>query len=180
MSLIRRSSSIKRAVSRHTRNLLRQYAQEGRLSRSVPQRNVLSVAVEMTEDERGLYDDIRDLVCECYQGQANVNRDRPQRPLSGRPPAPCLGGRGMPANVSPEGASAFRASSAIRGRTARPRRPRVPCDTVYSIGGRPRPCIPGCHRSSRPGEVPLRRGWKGRRPHPYHRSCTYRRLRRSR
>ena len=74
MSLMRRSSSIKRSVSRHTRNLLRQYAQEGRLSQSVPQRNVLSVAVEMTEDERGLYDDIRDLVRECYQGQASVNR----------------------------------------------------------------------------------------------------------
>ena len=74
MSLMRRSSSIKRSVSRHTRNLLRQYAQEGRLSQSVPQRNVLSVAVEMTRDERGLYDDIRALVRECYQGQANVNR----------------------------------------------------------------------------------------------------------
>ena len=74
MSLMRRSSSIKRSVSRHTRNLLRQYAQEGRLSQSVPQRNVLSVAVEMTKDERGLYDDIRALVRECYQGQANVNR----------------------------------------------------------------------------------------------------------
>ena len=74
MSLMRRSSSIKRSVSRHTRNLLRRYAQEGRLSQSVPQRNVLSVALEMTEDERGLYDDIRDLVRECYQGQANVNR----------------------------------------------------------------------------------------------------------
>ena len=35
MSLMRRSSSIKRRVSRHTRNLLRQYAQEGRLSQSV-------------------------------------------------------------------------------------------------------------------------------------------------
>ena len=74
MSLMRRSSSIKRSVSRHTRNLLRQYAQEGRLSQSVPQRIVHSVAVEMTEEERGLYDDIRDLVRECYQGQTNVNR----------------------------------------------------------------------------------------------------------
>ena len=74
MSLMRRSSSIKRAVSRHTRNLLRQYAQEGRLSQSIPHRNVLSVAVEMTEDERSLYDDIRALVRECYQGQTNVNR----------------------------------------------------------------------------------------------------------
>ena len=74
MTLMRRSSSIKRLVSRHTRNLLRQYAQEGRLGQSVPQRNVRSVAVEMAEDERGLYDDIRDLVRECYQGQAKVNR----------------------------------------------------------------------------------------------------------
>ena len=49
MSLMRRSSSIKRSVSRHTRNLLRQYAREGRLSQSVPQRNVLSVAVEMIQ-----------------------------------------------------------------------------------------------------------------------------------
>ena len=74
MSLMRRSSSIKRSVSRHTRNLLRRYAQEGRLSQSVPQRSVLPVAVEMTEEEKSLYDDIRDLVRECYQGQARVNR----------------------------------------------------------------------------------------------------------
>ena len=72
--LMRRSSSIKRSVSRHTRNLLRQYAQEGRLSRSVPQRDVRSIAVTMTEEERGLYDDIRELVRECYQGRSSVNR----------------------------------------------------------------------------------------------------------
>ena len=74
MSLMRRSSSIKRSVSRHTRNLLRQYAEQGRLSQSVPQRNVRSVAIKMTQEERGLYDDIRDFVRECYQGQARVNR----------------------------------------------------------------------------------------------------------
>ena len=74
MSLMRRSSSIKRSVSRHTRNLLRQYVAENRLSQPVPMRDVQSVAVEMNEDERGLYDDIRDLVRECYQGRANVNR----------------------------------------------------------------------------------------------------------
>ena len=74
MSLMRRSSSIKRSVSRHTRNLLRQYVAENRLSQPIPLRDVQSVAVEMNEDERGLYDDIRDLVRECYQGRANVNR----------------------------------------------------------------------------------------------------------
>ena len=74
MSLMRRSSSIKRSVSRHTRNLLRQYVAENRLSQSVPLRDVESVAVEMNEDERGMYDDIRYLVRECYQARANVNR----------------------------------------------------------------------------------------------------------
>ena len=74
MSLMRRSSSIKRSVSRHTRNLLRQYVAENRLSQPVPMRDVQSVAIEMNEDERGLYDDIRDLVRECYQGRTNVNR----------------------------------------------------------------------------------------------------------
>lgn len=74
MSLMRRSSSIKRSVSRHTRILLRQYAQQGRLSRSVPQRDVRSIAVTMTEEERSLYDDIRELVRECYQGRSSVNR----------------------------------------------------------------------------------------------------------
>ena len=47
---------------------------ENRLSQPVPLRDVQSVAVEMNEDERGLYDDIRGLVRECYQGRANVNR----------------------------------------------------------------------------------------------------------
>ena len=74
MSLMRRSSSIKRSVSRHTRNLLRQYVAEKRLSQPVPLRKVKSVAVEMNEGERELYDDIRSLVRECYQGRANVNR----------------------------------------------------------------------------------------------------------
>ena len=73
-SLMRRSSSIKRSVSRHTRNLLRQYAQEGRLRQSVPQRDVRSIAVKMTDEERGLYDDIRELVRQCYRGRASVNR----------------------------------------------------------------------------------------------------------
>ena len=74
MSLMRRSSSIKRAVSRHTRNLLRQYAREGRLNQSVPQRDVRAIVVEMAEDERGFYKEIREFVREVYQGWTSVNR----------------------------------------------------------------------------------------------------------
>ena len=74
MTLMRRSSSVKRSVSRHTRNLLRQYAQDGRLQRSVPLREVRNVVVDMTSEERGLYDDIDEFVRQCYQGRSNLNR----------------------------------------------------------------------------------------------------------
>ena len=74
MTLMRRSSSVKRSVSRHTRNLLRQYAQDGRLKRSVPQREVRNAVVDMTSEERGLYDDIDEFVRQCYQGRSNLNR----------------------------------------------------------------------------------------------------------
>ena len=72
--LMRRSSSIKRSVSRHTRNLLRQYAQEGRLSQTVPRRDVRPVAVSLAREDRELYDDVSQLVRMCYQGQGNVNQ----------------------------------------------------------------------------------------------------------
>ena len=74
LALMRRSSSIKRSVSRHTRNLLRQYAQEGRLQQSVPDRDVRSIPIKLTEDERGLYDAIQEFVKTWYGGRASVNR----------------------------------------------------------------------------------------------------------
>ena len=74
MSLMRRSSSVKRSVSRHTRNLLRRYVDEGRLSSSIPQRDVRSIAVEMTDEERDLYDSIRDFVRKYYQEETDINR----------------------------------------------------------------------------------------------------------
>lgn len=74
MSLMRRSSSLKRSVSRHTRNLLRQYVDQGRLSSSVPQRDVRSIAVEMSGAERELYEGIREFVREYYQSETDINR----------------------------------------------------------------------------------------------------------
>ena len=74
MTLMRRTAAIKRRVSRHTRVLLRQYASEGRLRQSVPQREAVDVAVSLSPQERELYDGIRDFVREWYQGQQGVNR----------------------------------------------------------------------------------------------------------
>ena len=66
LSLMRRSSSIKRCVSRHTRNLLREYVKLGHLAQAVPTRCVSDVVVDMNHGERRLYDDIDDFVRECY------------------------------------------------------------------------------------------------------------------
>ncbi len=74
LALMRRSAAVKRSVSRHTRNLLRQYAWEGWLGQSVPERDVRSIPVAMNDEERSLYDDIEDFVRTWYQGQPNVNR----------------------------------------------------------------------------------------------------------
>ena len=74
MSMMRRSASIKRRVSRHTRNLLREYAREGRLDASVPERDVASVPIKMNAREREIYDTIPKLVREMYQGRQTLNR----------------------------------------------------------------------------------------------------------
>ena len=74
MTMMRRSAAIKRAVSRHTRVLLRQYAEQGRLSQTVPEREVEEVAIEMTAQERSIYDDIRGFVNVWYRGRTDVGR----------------------------------------------------------------------------------------------------------
>ena len=73
MLLMRRSSVIKRSVSRHTRNLLRQYTEEGLLSQAVPLRDVQAVAVEMNLAERWIYEEIKPFVASWYQKQVGMN-----------------------------------------------------------------------------------------------------------
>ena len=74
LTMMRRSSEIKQVVSRHTRNLLREYAKEGRLSQTVPERSVSSIAIEMDAGERKLYSMIRDFVKSWYAANRSVNR----------------------------------------------------------------------------------------------------------
>ena len=66
LSMMRRSSEIKKVVSRHTRNLLREYVKEGRLTQSIPERDVDSLAIEMTVQERELYQKIKEFVNQWY------------------------------------------------------------------------------------------------------------------
>ena len=74
LALMRRSAAVKHSVSRHTRNLLRQYAREDWLGHSVPERDVRSIPVTMNDEERSLYDDIGDFVRQWYRERINVNR----------------------------------------------------------------------------------------------------------
>ena len=74
LTMMRRSSEIKQVVSRHTRNLLREYAKGGWLSQTVPERSVASIAVKMSERERKLYSLIRDFVRSWYSTQRTLNR----------------------------------------------------------------------------------------------------------
>ena len=76
MTMMRRTTSVKRSVSRYTRNLLREYAADGRLQESVPRRAVTSTDIAMADEERTLYDAIDKLVRRCYErdleGQRNA------------------------------------------------------------------------------------------------------------
>ena len=72
LTMMRRSAGIKRSVSRHTRNLLRQYVEQGLLDQSVPERDVKAVVIDMNDEERKLYSCIRDLVTETYQSPTRI------------------------------------------------------------------------------------------------------------
>ena len=75
MTMMRRTTSVKRRVSRYTRNLLREYAIEGRLHQSVPRRRVISTDIVMTKEERELYNAIDELVRRCYERDLEGKRN---------------------------------------------------------------------------------------------------------
>ena len=60
-------------MSRHTRETLRQYARDGRIQATIPERRVHPVAIRMNEAERRLYDDIDALVNEVYDSAPGIN-----------------------------------------------------------------------------------------------------------
>ena len=69
LDTMHRSSPAQRLMSRHTRELLRQYRRQGLLDAPVPQRRARDVTIVMTPQERQLYDGIKPLVQQCYGGQ---------------------------------------------------------------------------------------------------------------
>ena len=70
LNTMQRSAPAKRLMSRHTREQLRQYRRQGLLDAPVPQRQAQDVVITMTDSERALYDDIKELVRQCYAGRS--------------------------------------------------------------------------------------------------------------
>ena len=69
LDTMQRTAPARRLMSRHTRDLLRQYRRRGLLDAPVPQRRAQDVVITMTAAERALYDDIKELVRQCYAGR---------------------------------------------------------------------------------------------------------------
>ena len=63
------SAPARRLMSRHTRQLLREYRERGLLDAPIPTRKVRDTVITMTPEERGLYDRITGIVDRCYSVQ---------------------------------------------------------------------------------------------------------------
>ena len=68
LDAMQQSAPARRLMSRHTRELLRQYRQQKLLDAPVPQRQARDVEITMTPEERRLYEGIKPLVQQCYGG----------------------------------------------------------------------------------------------------------------
>ena len=66
IKIMRASTPIRRLVSRHTRELLRRYFKAGMLSTRIAERRVEDRFIEMTPDERALYDAVEDYIASTY------------------------------------------------------------------------------------------------------------------
>ena len=63
---MRENAPPRQRMSRHTRELLKEYSRQGLLDARVPDREAQAVAIPMTSTERELYDGIPALVAQCY------------------------------------------------------------------------------------------------------------------
>ena len=74
LDTMQRTAPPKRLMSRHTRELLRQYRHQGLLDMPIPERHARDVIISMTPEERRLYDGIKPLIQQCYAGRNNINQ----------------------------------------------------------------------------------------------------------
>ncbi|MBR0679336.1 DEAD/DEAH box helicase family protein [Roseomonas eburnea] len=70
VALMRRNSPVARLVSRHTRDLLRRYHKQGKLSTRIADRDVRDEFIELSADERIIYDAVEDYISSTYNAVA--------------------------------------------------------------------------------------------------------------
>ena len=74
LALMRSHTPVRHLVSRHTRELLRRYHEKGLLATPIAERRVEDRFVEMTADERALYDAVEDYIATTYNQAAADER----------------------------------------------------------------------------------------------------------
>ena len=74
LALVRSHTPVRHLVSRHTRELLRRYHEKGLLATPIAERRVEDRFVEMTADERALYDAVEDYIATTYNQAAADER----------------------------------------------------------------------------------------------------------
>ncbi len=67
LALLRTASPVRHRMSRHTRTLLRRYAQSGLLDSPIADRAVTDIAIEMAPAERALYEAVEEYISTTYQ-----------------------------------------------------------------------------------------------------------------
>jgi SNF2 family DNA or RNA helicase len=66
LRVMQAASPVRQLISRHTRELLRRYYEAGRISTRVPSRDVRDIFVELSREERGLYEQVEEYISTTY------------------------------------------------------------------------------------------------------------------
>ena len=74
LEVLRRNTPVRQLVSRHTRELLRDYHARGLLDTQVAHRRVEDRFVEMTDDERFIYEAVEDYISTTYESASEAER----------------------------------------------------------------------------------------------------------
>lgn len=74
IALMRANTPVRKLVSRHTRELLRKYYKEGKLTTPIADRKVKDEFIVMTAEERTLYNDVEDYISRCYNAASAKER----------------------------------------------------------------------------------------------------------
>ncbi len=74
VSLMRANTPVRKLVSRHTRELLRRYFKEGKLTTPIADRSVKDEFIRMTPEERMLYDEVENYISSTYNAASAKQR----------------------------------------------------------------------------------------------------------